>query len=107
MRPARRWRVQLTIAFVAAVALVRPNALVIQQRAVSADAAAIKLTTILKDVAATVAQDVSDPLRRTPAAGLPVDIATLPKSLQDAARSSHLRMNDSGEIQVYILMSGV
>src|SRR5437016_619535 len=108
MRSARRWRLQVSIAIIATAMLGRSSMLVSRQRPASTNIPAIKLTTVLQDVAATVAQDLSDlSAGPAPAARRPVDIATLSKSAQDAVRSNHLRINDAGEIQVYILMSGV
>src|SRR5262245_4963685 len=66
-----------------------------------------KLTTVLAAVARTVPQD--DPRlstqRVTPRPRLTVD--SMPQAVQDAVRGGRLRLNDSNEIQVYILMSPV
>jgi hypothetical protein len=67
-----------------------------------------KLTTVLQDVAAVVRQDsASAAATAAPAPSAPLDVATLPKSAQDAIRSKHLRVTGANEIQVYVLMTPV
>src|SRR3954471_5484859 len=77
---------------------------------VAPDAALQKLTTVLQDLARTGPQDSGDaapsrfPVPVTPA---PLNVDTLPKSSQDAVRTHRMRVNDAGEVQVYVLMSPV
>lgn len=68
-------------------------------------AASQKLTTVLADLAGSVAQDdgrVSAARAGTPA---PLSVDALPKAVQDAVQSRRLRLNDRAEAQVYILLS--
>ncbi len=66
--------------------------------------AAPRLSTVLADLAASVTQDGSLAAGESVAAapGLP---RTLPKSVQDAMRGRHLRVDQASGVQVYILLS--
>ena len=70
-----------------------------------AQALSVKLTTVLADVASAVRQD--DPSSAPSASPQAVDQTLLPKSAQDAIRAHGLRLDDSGAVQVYILLSDV
>ena len=87
----------LTSAFVALLASTRGD---VHTQTVSA-----KLTTLLADVARTVPQDAGGALTASTAAAVAVD--ALPKSVQDAMHGRLLRMSDSRDIQVYVLMTAV
>jgi hypothetical protein len=100
-RPKRRSRlvssIGLTIAFVALLAPTRGD---VHTQTVSA-----KLTTLLADVARTVSQDSGSALTASTAAAVSMD--TMPKSVQDALHGQVLRMSNSRDIQVYVLMDVV
>ncbi len=69
--------------------------------------ASAKLSTVLADMARAVRpQPSSAPaVRGAPAAGF--SLASMPKSVRDAARARVLRVNPQGEVQVYIMMNPV
>ena len=65
---------------------------------------ASKLTTALAAVADSVPQDSARATgRAVSSARLATDLSALPPSVGDAIRSRRLRINDAGEVQVYIL----
>jgi Subtilase family/Abnormal spindle-like microcephaly-assoc'd, ASPM-SPD-2-Hydin len=64
---------------------------------------AIKLTTVLADVASVVHQD--DPSLAPSAAPAAIDPTSLPKSARDAMYAHGMRLDPSGAVQVYVLMS--
>jgi hypothetical protein len=66
---------------------------------------AVKLTTVLADVASVVRQD--DPSLPSSAAPAATDPASLPKSARDAMHAHGMRLDDTGAVQVYVLMSDV
>jgi hypothetical protein len=68
-------------------------------------AAASKLTTVLQDLAGVVPQSATGAV--APAQAAPLDVNTLPRSVQDAIHSRLLRINSANEVQVYVLMTPV
>jgi hypothetical protein len=66
----------------------------------------LKLSTRLADLADAIPQDDGRGLP-SPQSTRPVSLSSLPQAVQDAVRSSQLRLNDRSEVQVYILVREV
>ena len=96
-RRTRRWAAIPAVLLVAGLMGSEPRT--------RAQALSVKLTTVLADVASAVRQD--DPSSPPSASPQSVDQTLLPKSAQDAIRAHGLRLDDSGAVQVYILLSDV
>src|SRR5262245_34252932 len=79
--------------------------LAIQQPAVRGQTGASKLTTVLGDLARSVPQDRGGGLFGALRPSLAM--ATLPRSVQDAASSQRLRVDANAAVQVYILLTEV
>jgi len=88
----------------AALAAVIPVA---AQNTPAADDGSSKLTSVLAALARAVPQDDGrvTPQRVAPGPRLSVD--ALPQPVQDAMRGGRLRLNDTNDVQVYILMSSI
>ena len=80
-------------------------ALVGREHRTRAQTLATKLTTVLADVASAVRQD--DPSQPPSAAPAAIDPSSLPKSARDAMYAHGMRLDESGAVQVYVLMSEV
>jgi hypothetical protein len=79
--------------------------LVGREDGIRAQTLASKLTTVLADVTSAVRQDdPTQPPSATPAA---IDPTSLPKSARDAIYAHGMRLDDTGAVQVYVLMSDV
>src|SRR5450759_5201649 len=79
-----------------------------QQAGTTAPSPDSKLTTVLADLARSVAQEdtrQATTRRLAPTAALSAD--SMPRSAADAMRGGLLRINANNEVQVYILMSDV
>ncbi|HEY3381115.1 MAG TPA: choice-of-anchor D domain-containing protein [Vicinamibacterales bacterium] len=100
LRDRRPWRRLIGAATVSLVAVV-PTMLISQRAAVSADS---KLANVLADLASTPIQAITS-WRATAGAGAAAD--ALPRSVRDALQSRRLRINDRGEVQVYVLVAAV
>src|SRR5579864_8497390 len=91
--------------FASIVAALLLAGLVGREHRTRAQGLAIKLTTVLADVAAVVHQD--DPSEPPSAAPAAIDPSALPKSARDAMYAHGMRLDPSGAVQVYVLMSDV
>jgi hypothetical protein len=78
----------------------------VQQPAISGQVVPAKLATVLSDLARAVPQDARG-LSWEQIVGKPLVIASLPRSVQDAAASRRLRLDANNYVQVYILLSEV
>jgi hypothetical protein len=91
--------------FASTVAALLLAGLVGREHRTRAQTLAIRLTTVLADVASVVHQD--DPSQPPSAAPAAIDPTSLPKSARDAMRAHGMRLDETGAVQVYVLMSGV
>jgi O-glycosyl hydrolase len=78
----------------------------VQQPAISGQVVPPKLATVLGDLARAVPQDARG-LSWEQVVGKPLVMASLPRSVQDAAASRRLRLDAKNYVQVYILLSEV
>jgi len=78
----------------------------VQQPAISGQVVPSKLATVLGDLARAVPQDARG-LSWEQVVGKPLVMASLPRSVQDAAASRRLRLDARNYVQVYILLSEV
>jgi hypothetical protein len=76
-----------------------------ERLAVRAQSFGSKLTTVLADVTTVVHQD--NPSAPPAPAAAPLDVTTLPKSAQDAIKGRAMRLDATGSVQVYVLVSDV
>ncbi len=99
-----RW-VRRSRRFASIVAALLLAGLVGREHRTRAQTVTSKLTTVLADVAAAVPQD--DPLQPPSAAPAAIDPTSLPKSARDAMYAHGMRLDSTGAVQVYVLMSDV
>jgi hypothetical protein len=91
----------VTIAVAAFVALIATGS-----HHVQAQTSTLRLSTVLADLAAvSTSRSLAAPI--SPGASRAPAFDTLPVSVRDAMRGRHLRMDDSGSVQVTVLMSQV
>ena len=91
--------------FVAAAALAAVTPLAAQIP--SADDPSLKLTSVLAELAQTVAQDDGRLAAERVVPGPRLSVSALPERVQDALQGGRMRLNDVNEVQVYVLMSQV
>ena len=85
-----------------ALAVCLATILVLQAPALMGQTAVSKMTTVLGDLARAVPQNAGGL-----AFGTPIDLAAMPRSVQDAASTRQLRLSATNTLQVYILMTEV
>ena len=78
-----------------------------ERRSLRAQTLGSKLTTVLADVTTVVHQDAPSTAPAPAAAAAPIDVTTLPKSVQDAIKGRAMRLDAAGNVQVYVLVSDV
>jgi hypothetical protein len=94
------WLTAVSLALVVCAGVARLNA-----RQIDAPASS-KLAAVLADLAGAVTQEAGPaPALRVKPPGF--SLAAMPNSVRDAARARLLRINDHGEVQVYLLMDAV
>src|SRR5262245_20443612 len=73
----------------------------------AADDPSSKLTSALAALARAVPQDEGRLAAQRVVPGPRLSVSALPQSVQDAVHGGRMRLNDTNEVQVYILMSPV
>jgi Subtilase family len=97
-------RIRVLYAFIAAA--VAAASVHISAQTASTDPS-LKLTTVLQTLAGAVPQDDARAVAQGRTSGTRVSVDALPKPVQDAMAARRLRLNDAGDVQVYVLMSAV
>jgi hypothetical protein len=102
--PGQGWRrVSLTAVFV----LLAVVPLMMQRRDASGPPPVSKLTTILADLAGSVPQGRGPLAGERSGQGARLSVDALPRSVQDAMTTRHLRIDSNNGVQVYVLLEEV